>query len=165
MVLPAERTEAEHRAAAVEFSALLLMPVVFERAGRVARCLELWLSWAEDDRVKAQMAYRTDADRQGESGDVRTWPEWEDPRTPALLRGLLAGLASKLVRYSAAGVGGFPASIRAAVQFLRHRGCPSRHRLRPFAAELVRHGAPAGCLLKTLRAALRSEKASDGPSE
>ena len=149
----------------MELSALLLMPVVFERAGRVARCLELRLSWAEDDRVKAQMAYRTDADRQGESGDVRTWPEWEDPRTPALLRGLLAGLASKLVRYSAAGVGGFPASIRAAVQFLRRRGYPSRRWLRPFAAELVRHGAPAGCLPKNLRVALRTEKAGDGPGD
>ena len=163
VVMPAGRAEEEHRATAMELSALLLMPVVFERAGRVARCLELRLSWAEEDRVKAHLAYRTDADRQGESGDVRTWPEWSDPRTPALLRGLLAGLASKLVRYSAAGVGGFPSSIRAAVQFLRRRGYPSRRR--PFAAELVRHGAPAGCLPKNLRAALQSEKACDGPSQ
>ena len=139
--------------------------MVFERAGIVSRCLELRLSWVEEDRVKAQLAYRTDADRQGESGNVSTWPDWSDPRTPALLRGLLAGLASKLVRYSAAGVGGFPSSIRAAVQFLRRRGYPSRRWLRPFAAELVRHGAPTGCLPKNLRAALQSEKACDGPSE
>ena len=62
--------------------------------------------------VKAVLAYRTDADRQGESGDVRTWPEWQDPRTPALLLGLLSGLAAKVVRYTAPG-GGRPSSLSA----------------------------------------------------
>ena len=102
---PEERTAADREWTAAELSELLLMPVVFERAGRVARCLELRLDWKSDVAVKATLAYRTDADRQGESGNVRIWPEWQDPRAPALLRGLLAGLASKLLRYSDPGMG------------------------------------------------------------
>jgi len=151
---PAERTAAERDRTAAQLSELLLMPVVFERAGRVARCLEVRLDWTPDRAVKAVLAYRTDADRQGESGDVRTWPERHDPRTPALLRGLLAGLASKVVRYTDSGVGGLPASIRQAVGFLRGRGYPSKWWLRPFGCELLRHGAPLGCLPNCLRAAL-----------
>jgi hypothetical protein len=74
IVLPDERSGDDRQATAEQLSALLLMPVCFERAGTVARCLELRLSWGSDSEVKAVLAYRTDADRQGESGDVTTWP-------------------------------------------------------------------------------------------
>ena len=100
-------------------------------------------------------------DRQGESGDVRTWPEWQDPRAPALLRGLLAGLASKVMQYSNCEVGGYTSSIRGAVRFLRGLHYPSKRWMRPFGAELVRHGAPLGCLPKVLRAALVVEDCSE----
>ena len=72
VVVKEERASADRERTAVELSALLMMPVKFERAGREARCLELRLCWADSCRVKAVLAYRTDADRQGESGDVRT---------------------------------------------------------------------------------------------
>ena len=114
------------------------MPVKFERAGREARYLELRLCWADGCRVKAVLAYRTDADRQGESGDVRTWPEWSDPRIPALLRGLLAGLAAKLVGYADEAVGGLPASVRQAVRFLWGRRYPTKKWLWLFSCELLR---------------------------
>ena len=151
MAVREERSAAERERTAGELTELLVMPVGFERAGRVARCLELRLEWTSERPVKAVLAYRTDSDRQGESGDVRTWPEWRDPRTPALLRGLLAGLASKVVNYSVPGVGGLPASIRQAVSFLRDRGYPSKRWLRPLGCELLRHGAPMGCLPACLR--------------
>ena len=76
IVAKEERASADRDA--VELSALLMMPVKFEWAGREARCLELRLWWADGCRVKSVLAYRTDADRQGECGDVRTWPEWSD---------------------------------------------------------------------------------------
>ena len=104
--------------------------------------------------MKDVLAYRTDADRQGESGDVRTWPERLDPRTPALLRGLLAGLASKVMQYTAPEVRGLPASIRRAVGFLRRRGYPCKWWLRAFGCELLRHGAPMSCLPKALKGAI-----------
>ena len=124
IVLQVEPTEAQRRATAEALSALLLMPVVFERGGRVARCLELRICWLDAAKVKAVLAYRTDADRQGESHDVRTWPEWKDPRTSTVLHGLLTGLAVKLVTYSHESIGGFPASLRQALQFLRARRFP-----------------------------------------
>ena len=163
MVVREERGAAERERTAVDLSELLLMPVVFERAGRVARCLELRLDWTAEAAVKATLAYRTDADRQGESSDVRTWPEWQDPRAPALLRGLLAGLASKLLRYSEPGLGGLPASIRRAVRFLRQRGYPTHRWYRAFGCELLRQGAPIGCLPKEMRVVLRpaSEPSQD----
>ena len=78
----------DHRqATARALSGLLLMPVVFERGGRVARCLELRIDWSSPSMIKAVLAYRTDDDRQGESHDVRTWPEWQDPRTRVVLPG------------------------------------------------------------------------------
>ena len=157
VAVPEARTVADREGTAAELSELLLMPVLFERAGRVARCLELRLGWTSDVAVKATLAYRTDADRQGESGNVRIWPEWQDPRAPALLRGLLAGLASKLLRYSDPGMGGLPASIRRASIFMR------QHRwFRPFACELLRQGAPMGCLPKSMRAALQPNRGSCG---
>ena len=128
--------------------------VGFERARRVARYLEVYFEWSAYYIVKAVLAYWMDADRQGESGDVRTWPERLDPRTSALLRGLLAGLASKVMQYTAPEVGGLPASIRSAVGFLRRRGYPSKWWLRAFDCELRRHGTPMNCLPKALKGAV-----------
>jgi len=139
-------------------SALLMMPVQFERSGRRARCLELRLEWRDEHPVRATLAFRTDDDRQGESKDVRTWPEWGDPRTPGLLNGLLTGLASKVARYTTKGVGGLPASIRGALRFLAERGYPKKRWLRPFALELVRLGVPAACLPRGLREILGLRK-------
>ena len=157
-----KRTAAERDRTATELTELLLMPVGFERAGRVARCLEVRLEWSAERAVKATLAYRVDPDRQGESGNVRTWPERGDPRTPTLLRGLLAGLASKVMKYTAPGVGGLPASIRQAVRFLRGRGYPSKWWLRAFGCELLRYGAPMNCLPKPLRTALQpSQRGKD----
>ena len=79
-VVLSERSKGERTKTAAEISELLIMPVGFERAGRVARCLELCLDWTSATAVKVTLAFRTDLDRQGESGDVRTWPEWQDPR-------------------------------------------------------------------------------------
>ena len=71
---------ADQRAvAADELSELLQMPVVPERGGDEARCLELRIKWVskanaklgeKSGTVKVVLAYRTDADRQGESGDL-----------------------------------------------------------------------------------------------
>jgi len=165
VVVPLERTDAERQETAADLTALLEMPVGFERAGRIARCLELRLDWTADAGVRAVLAYRTDPDRQGESHDVRTWPDWDDPRAGAVLHGLLAGLASKVVRYATPSVGGFTASIRGAVRFLRGRRYPTKRWLRPFAVELLRMGAPLGCLPQALKVALGavSQRAA-GPS-
>ena len=158
VVVREERTAAERERTAEHLTRMLTMPVKFERAGRVARCLELRLDWTSERSVKAALAYRTDADRQGESGDVRTWPEWSDPRAPALLRGLLAGLAAKVARFADPAVGGLPASVRQAVQFLRGRGYPTKRWLRPFGCELLRRGVPAHCLPKCVQAALQARQ-------
>ena len=160
VVLPDEPSDADRRDVARALSALLLMPVGFERGGRVARCLELRIDWTGESKLKATLAYRTDKDRQGESGDVRTWPEWRDPRTSTVLHGLLAGLAAKLRNYSDPSVGGFAASLRCAVQFLRNRQYPTKRWLRPFALELSRHGVPYTMLPRALRKVLRSQKGS-----
>ena len=152
------RSEGERTRTVAELSELLTTPVGFERADRVARCLELRLNWTSATAVKVTLTFRTDLDRQGESGDVRTWPEWQDPRALALLRGLLAGLASKVMQYSNCEVGGYTSSIRGAVRFLRGLHYPSKRWLRLFGAELLRHGAPLGCLPKVLRAALVVER-------
>ena len=84
VVLLNEPVQAQRQATA----AALSMPVAFERGGRIVRCLELRISWLNAEKVQAVLAYRTDADRQGESHDVRTWPEWHDPRTWLVLHGL-----------------------------------------------------------------------------
>jgi hypothetical protein len=66
VALREEWTDAQRLTAAKEMSALLLMPVGFERGGQVARCLELRINWIDTpNTVKATLAYRTDADRQG----------------------------------------------------------------------------------------------------
>ena len=134
------------------------MPVGFERGGRVARCLELRIDWENQSNVRAVLAYCIDHDRQGESGDVRTWPEWRDLRVPVILRGLLVGLATKLVDYTDQHVGGLPASLRRSVQFLRQRGYPTAKWLRPFALELSRLGVACRLLPRALRKVLRPQE-------
>ena len=155
VVLPDEPSEAQRQATAQALSELLLMPVVFERGGRVARCLELRVDWRSPSMIKAVLAYRTDDDRQGESHDVRTWPEWQDPRTRVVLPGLLAGLASKLINYSDPALGGFPASLRQALRFLRDKRFPTKLWLRPFALQLLRLGAAFALLPRALRKVLK----------
>ena len=111
--------EAELRSLAEEPSALYEMPIKLEGFGATRRCLELRLALNPAAGLKAVMAYRADADRQGESMDVTSWPPWRDLRARSLLRPLLLGLAAKLVQYHVDGVHGLPASLRAAVRFLR----------------------------------------------
>ena len=82
---------------------------------------------------------------------MRTWPEWRDPRAPAALHGLLAGLATKLVMYSDQSVGGLSRSLRRVVQFLRQRRYPTKRWLKPFALELSRLGVPYAALPRSLR--------------
>ena len=158
IAVPRERDHSVRLAVAEELSHLLLMPVVFERAGRVCRCLELRINWSEATAVKATLAYRTDEDRQGESGDILTWPDWRDPRAPGLLHGLLTGLATKVVKYTAPGIGGLPASISGAVRFLRERRYPIKRWYRPFGLELLRLGVPIRLLPRGIRGALGNVK-------
>ena len=157
VVTPTRWNQHQREQLAVDLSVLLMMPVVFERGGSEARVLELRLKW-EAGLVRAALAYRTDVDRQGESGDVRTWPQWHDPRAPGLLPGLLAGLARKLSFYAIPEVVGLTASVRQAVAFLRRLGYPSKKWLRPFGMQLLRYGVPAGCLPRCLRQAVQAAK-------
>lgn len=158
VVIPVEWPAAAIEALASDLSHLLMMPVKYERHGREVRCLETRLSWTGTS-LTAVLAFRTDVDRQGESGDVTSWPLWKDPRTPSILHGLLSGLASKLLCYSSPDVGGLPKSIRKALQFLRQRCYPTHVWARPFALALVRYGAPPGCLPRLLRACLTNDQA------
>ena len=158
VVLPAEPSGVQRQATAQALSELLSMPVVFERGGRIARCLELRIEWSNCTMIKAALAYRTDDDRQGESHDVRTWPEWQDPRARVVLPGLLAGLASKLIMYSDPALGGFPASLRQSMQFLRCKRFPTKHWLRPFALQLLRLGAAFSVLPRALRKVLKQDE-------
>ena len=89
VVVSSEWTTEQMEALGRGLTALLLMPVGLERCGRELRCLETRLRW-RDDVVSAVLAYRTDADRQGESQDVTSWPEWKDPRTGSVLNGFLS---------------------------------------------------------------------------
>ena len=100
------------------------------------------------------LAFRTDADRQGESGDVESWPHRDDPRLPSVLPGLLTGLAAKLRFYTAPGVRGYAATVRAMVQFVRRKNYPSKSWLRPFALALLRVGARYAVLPRALRRVL-----------
>ena len=119
-----------------------LMPVVFERGGREARCLEIRLDWQCPSNVSVVLAYRTDGDRQGESGDVVSWPRWKDPRTTKVLNGLLSGFASKLCRFGHPQMAGFSKSLRMGVQWMRQRKYPTKYWLRPLGLALLRFGAP-----------------------
>ena len=158
VILPGEPSEAEREATARALSDLLLMPVGFERGGRVARCLELRLDWSHPATVRAVLAYRTNDDRQSESHDVRTWPDWRDPRTPLVLPGLLAGLATKLTNYADPALGGFSASLRRALHFLRCKQYPAKHWQRAFALQLLRMGVRFSLLPRALRKVLQTKE-------
>ena len=118
------------------------------------RCLELRLSFAPGLPVRCLLAFRTDANRQGESGDVEAWPCREDPRIRMVLPGLLMGLAAKLRFYSSPALGGYTATIRAMYSFIKRKLYPSDWWLRPFALALLRVGALPACLPPPLRGAL-----------
>ena len=135
---------------ATELSAFYEMPVKLEGAGFVRLCLEMRLHCQAGSGIKATLAYRNDADRQGESHDVSSWPPWCDPRARSVLHSLLCGLAAKIAAYHVDGLHGLPASVRAAVQFLRGRGYPTKKWLRPFALALLHRGVPRKSLPRSL---------------
>ena len=56
--------------------------------------------------VHSVLVFRVDADRQGESMDVTSWPPRRDPRLKPLLGSLLASLATKIRLHRAEGVPG-----------------------------------------------------------
>ena len=141
-------------ATAAELTDLLQMPVLPVSVSSTVRCLELRLSFLPGRPVRSLLAFRTDPDRQGESGDVTSWPAREDPRTRMLLPGLLHGLAAKLRFYTVEGAEGFSATVRAMVSFLKARGYPADWWMRPFALSLLRVGVHPAVLPRGLRRAL-----------
>ena len=134
-------------------SELLCMPVKAVGRSPRARFLETILSF--DSRgVRCTLGFRTDSDRQGESGDVESWPPRFDPRARMLLPALIVGLVSKLRFYSAPGVRGFTATVRRIYQFIKARGYPKRWWLRPLAVAFLRVGVAFPCLPHLLRTVL-----------
>jgi hypothetical protein len=152
-LLPLPEEEAFLQSAAADLTDLLGMPVKLEGWGCCRRMLEIRAEVGQSGAVRCVLAFRDDADRQGESGDVTSWPPRCDPRTKPLLRSLLAGLAAKLRLYHSEGVPGLCASWRLAVQFVRRRGYPTKWWLRPLALAALRQGMPAGVLPRVLRRA------------
>jgi hypothetical protein len=157
VALTAGAAALNYQSVAAELTNLLAMPVKFEQAGTEVRCLELRLRFQPGRAVHVTVAFRTDPDRQGEAGNVTSWPGRFDPRTPRVLPGLLAGLAAKLRHYRAPGAGGFTADIRRAVQFIKAKGYPSRWWVRRFGLALLRQGVPHACLPHLLRGATRTQ--------
>ena len=131
-------------------SDLLCMPVKSVGRASHARFLETFLSF-NTDGARCTLGFRTDSDRQGESGDVGSWPPSFDPRAKMLLPALVMGLVSKLRFYSAPGIGGFTATVRRIYRFLKARGYPKRWWIRPLAVAFVRTGVPVPCLPRLLR--------------
>jgi hypothetical protein len=132
---------------------LLRMPVKWENAGDTIRVLELRVSVRPGMPPRAVLAFRTDADRQGESHDVTSWPHRDDPRTPLVLPALLHGLAAKIRQYHVPGAGGYTATVRRSVTFLRGRGYPTSWWMRPFTMALLRCGVAVACMPRVLRGA------------
>ena len=143
---------------ALKLSELLSMPVKVVESGSTMRCLEMRLSFADARRPRCVLAFRTDADRQGESGDVASWPQPDDPRTPMLLGSLLSGLAAKLRFYCHPAVVGFTATIRMMNQFVASRGYPRSWWMHAFAIALLRNGVPFPCLTRSMRKMLIAHK-------
>ena len=132
---------------------MLGMPVKWVSAGSVFRCLELRITVEAGQQPRVAVVFRTDADRQGESGDVTSWPPRTDPRARLVLNSLLQGLAAKLRLYRI-GAKGFTGALRAALTFVRQRRYPKRWWVRPLALALLRNGVPVGCLPRLLRKAV-----------
>jgi hypothetical protein len=143
------------RRGAEVLSALLGMPVKLEGSSEQRRMLEVVLSTGPPP--KCVLAFRDDADRQGESLDVTSWPCRADPRLPQLMHSLISGLAAKIRLYHSAGTPGFTASWRRAYAFMKRRGYPSKLWRRPLAMAALRQGAAVGKLPRALRSALGCE--------
>ena len=143
----------ELAALACSLTGMLCMPVKLEGSGRERRVLEVRIQ-LRSDIVHSTLAFRDDTDRQGESGDVVSWPPASDPRVKQLLPGLLSSLAARIRQYHPANCHGVTSSWRRAVQFLRRRHYPTKWWLRPFAIAAVRHGARLSLLPRCLRRAL-----------
>ena len=122
---------------AAQLSHLLSMPVKPVGSASRARFLETFISF-DGNSTRCTLGFRTDSDRQGESGDVDSWPPTFDPRTKMLLPALIMGVVSKLRFYAAPEVGGFTATIRRIYRFLKARGYPTRWWLRPLAIACTR---------------------------
>jgi hypothetical protein len=131
---------------------LLGMPVKWEGAGPLRRILEMHVDVHHG--VRAVLGFRTDPDRQGESGDVTSWPCRSDPRARRVLGSILLGTASKLRLYHAQPAVGFTASWRRVVRFVKAKHYPNRWWRRRLAMAAVRCGAPAGCLPSSLKRVL-----------
>ena len=58
---------------ATDLTTLLDMPVKLEGCGEIRRLLEVKVAIQTSKRVHAELAFRDDADRQGESNDVTSW--------------------------------------------------------------------------------------------
>ena len=69
------------------------MPVKGEGSGSQSRCLELVVQCGTQARVL--LGFRTDPDRQGESGDVTAWPPAVDPKARRVCRSFVLGLVAK----------------------------------------------------------------------
>jgi hypothetical protein len=154
-----EPTSAAQQELAVQLSDLLQMPVKFEGAGSTTRVLELRIAVERGCPPHVVLAFRTDMDRQGESGDVTSWPPLGDPRVRLVLPGMLQGLAAKIRLYHVPGTAGYTATLRRALHFVQRRGYPTRWWARPFAMALLRHGTAIGCLPGLLRAAASGSRA------
>ena len=152
-MLPLPAVEADLLALAEDLTLLLGMPVKLEGFGSSRRMLEVRLFLDAGGCARSVLAFRDDADRQGESGDVRSWPPMGDPRIKPLLGSLLAGLAAKLRLYNAGGVPGLCASWRLAYQFVRRRKYPTKWWRRSLALAALRQGMPLGVLPRALRLA------------
>ena len=99
----------------MELTELLAMPVKTVRCDSSMRCLEMRLTFGSFEQarcVRSTLAFRTDSDRQGESGDVVSWPQPDDPRTRMLLSALLSGLAAKVRFYCSRETAGLTATVR-----------------------------------------------------
>ena len=153
VAFPEAPTRAACEEMAAELSGLLQMPVKFESTGNSIRVLELRITLEHGVPPRVLLAFRTDADRQGESGDVTSWPPLHDPRVQLVLPGLLQGLAAKVRLYHVPGTTGYTATLRRALAFVRQRGYPTRWWVRAFAMALLRHGAAVDCLPRLLRTA------------
>lgn len=135
-----------------ELTTMLGMPVKWEGFGVQRRVLEMHVDVSNG--VRAVLGFRTDPDRQGESGDVVSWPCRSDPRTKQVLGSILLGAAAKLRLYHGQPATGFTSSWRRLVQFVRSKKYPDRWWRRRLALSAVRNGAPTVCLPRSLRTVL-----------
>ena len=139
---------------AMELTELLSMPVKTIRCDSSMRCLEMRLTFGSFEQarcVRSTLAFRTDSDRQGESGDVVSWPQPDDPRTRMLLSALLSGLAAKVRFYCSRETAGLTATVRLMCQFVASKGYPRNWWVFDFALALLRNGVPLPCLPRSMR--------------